>query len=453
MAFEFDGIGNGGFPPPPLRYGRLRDCVLPKDMPDNVSWQIELKRIVETSSFPDEDAMTKVVARTCTAEFHKRKGYLDSEEQSALTFRELEKLFDIHLPDKPIDLANILIEHEDCYIYIHSGNDSDKITINPAEFKVPADERFIIYILNQDVIDKLQQEKKYIQHCEEIFDRLTAKDQKKPVLVFRWVDDICRGDYMFSAPAILMKLNEHGFEQILQFQGIYTYSRKIKSGVVVLRRMSGSNGKRYDVVRLKTIQQFIDYWAWIFKYWLIMCKIPSCDPFSKHIIKLGLLDELMPNPYVGNPFKCSAVILNYNPGATKARLNNLHADPQHNDQQCNPNTICGHMAHDYWRTMQSGEYFDFGNECYPEHKVGQDDGPKWWAKRKTWIDDGLIPNSGLNPFGLEICGWHSNNWKGISYTKYLLQSLKNRLAGVIEESIKNSALGITISYYFTCIWI
>ena len=113
MVLDFGDI-NGGFTPP-LSFGRLGapGNVKPENMPDNVSRQIELKRIVEASSFPDEDAMTKVVAHTCTAEFHKRKGYLDSEEQSALTFRELEKLFDIHFPDKPINPAYILIEHED----------------------------------------------------------------------------------------------------------------------------------------------------------------------------------------------------------------------------------------------------------------------------------------------------------------------------------------------------
>lgn len=220
-----------------LSYGRLGapGNVASKDMPDNISRKIELKRLVETSSFPDEDAMTKVVAYTCMAEFHIRKGYLDSREQSALTFRELEKLFDIHLPNKPINLANILIEHEDCYMYIHSGNDSDKITIDPAEFEVPKDERFIIYVLNQDVIDKLQQEKEYIQHCEEIFERLTAK----PVLAFRWVDNICRGDYMFSAPAILMKLNETDLEWILQFEGVYGYRNTDMSGLISMEKELG----------------------------------------------------------------------------------------------------------------------------------------------------------------------------------------------------------------------
>ena len=234
------------FYPPNLSYGRLGapGNVASKEMPDNVSLKIELKRLVETSSFPDEDAMTKdamtkVVAYTCMAEFHIRKGYLDSGEQSALTFRELEKLFDIHLPNKPINLANILIEHEDCYIYIHSGNDSDKITIDPTEFEVPKDERFIIYVLNQDVIDKLQQEKEYIQHCEEIFERLTDKDQTKPVLAFRWVDNICRGDYMFSAPAILMKLNETDLEWILQFEGVYGYRNTDMSGLISLEKELG----------------------------------------------------------------------------------------------------------------------------------------------------------------------------------------------------------------------
>ncbi len=224
-----------------LSYGRLGapGNVASKDMPDNVSRKIELKRHVETYSFPDDDAMTKVVAHTCMAEFHIRKGYLDSGEQSALTFRELEKLFDIHLPDKPVKFANIIIKLEDCYIYTHSGACNDEITINPIDFKAPTDDRLIIHILNQDVVDKLQQEKEYLQRSETIFERLTAKDQTKPVLVFRWVNNICRGDYAFSAPAILMKLNETGFEKILQFDGVYGYRNTDMSGLISLEKELG----------------------------------------------------------------------------------------------------------------------------------------------------------------------------------------------------------------------
>lgn len=459
MAFEFDDYeidptsdeiseGQETYYIAESDYGQLGALVneAKGNMPDSVSKQTGMSMDVETMSFPDLDAMYKIVAQTCTAEFHKRKGYVDSIEESAITFNELLKLFDIKLHNNTTKVSDIIIELEDVFIYVYAGDINEKTVISPDDFKAPSDDRLILYVLNQEVIDHLNSEKEYRELCETILDRLTA-DKSKPKLIFHWVKNISRGDYSFSASEILRKLGETGFEYILQFQGVYTYSHTKKSGEIVLRRRHGIKGKQYDVVRLKTIQDFIDYWAWIFKYWLTMRKIPSCDPFSRYIYALGnkqgLLDELTPNPYVGNPFKCSAVILNYNPGASQKRLNNLAEDPQHYNQRFDSDKICGHMAHNHWQVMQSGEYFDFGNQKYPEHRAGQDDGPKWWKGRKEWIDE-LIPNTNLNPFGLEICGWHSNSWGGVSYNKDLLQSLKNRLAGVIEESINRSALGIGI---------
>ena len=239
--------------------------VKPENIPDNVSLQIELKKIVETSSFPDEDAMTKVVARTCTAEFHKRKGYLDSEEQSALTFRELEKLFDIHLPDDPVVFANIyniIIELEDCYIYI-SESCGDNFTINPAEFKYPSDDRLIIYVLNQEVLDKLHQEQEWRLRCQTMFERLTSAEHRKPVLTFHWVDSVRRGNHIFSAPQILRKLDEDGVEHILQFEGIYEADDVIDNGTIHLHKANSRHSIKLGLKTFADVGKKLKYYVYL----------------------------------------------------------------------------------------------------------------------------------------------------------------------------------------------
>ena len=263
MVLDFGDI-NGGFTPP-LSFGRLGapGNVKPENMPDNVSRQIELKRIVEASSFPDEDAMTKVVAHTCTAEFHKRKGYLDSEEQSALTFRELEKLFDIHFPDKPINPAYILIEHEDCYTYIHSENCGDNFTINPAEFTYPSDDRLIIHVLNQEVLDKLHQEQEWRLRCQTIFERLTSAEHRKPVLTFHWVDSVRRGNYIFSAPQILRKLDEDGVEHILQFEGIYEADNVMGNGSIHLHKANSRYSIKLGLKTFADVGKKLKYYVYL----------------------------------------------------------------------------------------------------------------------------------------------------------------------------------------------
>lgn len=266
MAFEFDDIEAGGFNPP-LTYGRLGDShnVSPKDMPDNVSRQIELKRIVETSSFPDEDAMTKVVALTCKAEFHRRKGYLDSGEQSALTFRELEKLFDIHLPDNPVMFANIdniIIELEDCYIYI-SESCGDNFTINPAEFTYPSDDRLIIYVLNQGVLDKLHQGQEWRLRCQTILKRLKSAEHKKPVLTFHWIDSVRRGNYIFPAAQILRKLDEDGVECILQFEGVYEAGDVMDNGSIHLHKVNRRHSIKLGLKTFADVGEKLKYYVYL----------------------------------------------------------------------------------------------------------------------------------------------------------------------------------------------
>lgn len=456
-----DDEGNGSMPNNyyvvDTDYGPIgRGNVLPVDMPDKVSERIGMERVIETGIPLDLEAMKEVVAQTCTAAFHRRKGYVDSTEQSAVTFRELLKLFDIHLRRNVRKMSDIIIELENCFIYICSGDCNEKVAINPVDFEVHTDDRFIIYILNQNVVDKLQQEKEYRQRSEEIFERLTTKNQKKPILVFRWIDSVERGNNTFFATDILRALDENGFEWILQFDGVYKYGRTNKSGLILLTRKRGEIGVRYNVVHLKTAQDFIDYWDYNIKMWanrIVNSNGLTSNEFFWPEKKIGLIPELIPEPYYGDPNNCSIVILNFNPHADVNPDNSKNGtDTCHIKHVKNINTVCGQLVtYGYSKVAKDFPILGEKDEINPFHSY---DGRPWWVKKKEWLNrlfnakykeiDAKGKKSSKRPFALELCAWHSSNWRGVSYKDVILENIAARLEGVLTQSILNSDLKIGV---------
>ncbi len=238
MALNFKNINTNQFFVADTNYGTVRDNVLPNDMPDEVSKHTGMGRSIATGSSLDQNAMTDVVAQTCTAAFHKRKGYVDSARQSAITYRELLKLFDVKSGTSPKNIHDKIIEFDDYFIYIHSDSSDKEVVIDPANFRVQSEDNIISVLVNQDVIDLWARKKEYREQCEKIFERLTSSKSKKPILVFNWVDSVTRGKYSFPATAILRKLGEDGFEKILQFNGAYTLDCEDESGRLIIRRNS-----------------------------------------------------------------------------------------------------------------------------------------------------------------------------------------------------------------------
>ncbi len=242
MAFNFKNINTNQFFVADTNYGTVRDNVLPNDMPDEISKHTGMGRSIATGSSLDPNAMTEVVAQTCTAAFHKRKGYIDSAKQSAITYRELLKLFDVKSGTSPKNIHDKIMEFDDYFVYIHSGSYDKEIVINPADFRVQSEDHIISVLVNQDVIDLWARKKEYRVQCEKIFERLTSSKSKKPILVFNWVDSVTRGEHLFPASAILRKLEEDGFEKILQFNGAYTLDHEDRSGRLIIQR----NNSRFD---------------------------------------------------------------------------------------------------------------------------------------------------------------------------------------------------------------
>lgn len=195
------------------------------------------------------------------------------------------------------------------------------------------------------------------------------------------------------------------------------------------------------------MEDFFNYWDNVMAYWIENGKMPESEAYWSEQ-NIDLLPELMPAPYLGDPEHCSALILNYNPGAhfdfsQPGELEKFNNCTGHHNQLGNPRSLAGAMSHRYREINR--RYFDFSDPTLPQNfkdVKGNTDGPKWWIHRKKWIDALLPVENGNNPFAIELCAWGSNTWGNIKYNKKLLSELKSRLAQIIEEVICRSDLGI-----------
>lgn len=194
------------------------------------------------------------------------------------------------------------------------------------------------------------------------------------------------------------------------------------------------------------MKKFLDYWDKVFIHWVQNGNVPPCE---SHWLQqaIRLYPELMPEPYIGDPYNCSAVIMNYNPGAPYYNLSTPKGcaayknDPVHHSRLSDPTSMVYHYAGNYRQRVAAGGYL--GRCVNPMYNTSglTKAGKCWWCKRLDWIKE-LIPTSNKLPFAIELCGWHSNTWGGVKYTPVLLAILKNLLAPAIEEAINTSDLGI-----------
>lgn len=271
MAFEFDDHEidqtsdentevQGPYYSPDPDYGRLGDCnVTEGDMPDAVSKQTGMSMGVKTMSFPDSDAMIEIVAKTCTAEFHKHKGYIDCAEESAITLYQLERLFglpDEHDPLNPthtfrnhfISETNKHILDEQClalfeldeiFILINQMDVENPFTITKEGWKSPSPTHKwgVIYVLNRKATEEWIAENQHLASCSTMIDRIYSK----PVVVFKAKSSIKRGNLDFKAREIysILKEKSHEFPVILQFKGVYKVDDVTDNEMLPLRKVNG----------------------------------------------------------------------------------------------------------------------------------------------------------------------------------------------------------------------
>lgn len=130
----------------------------------------------------------------------------------------------------------------------------------------------------------------------------------------------------------------------------------------------------------------------------------------------------MPEPFLGNPERCSAVMLNLNPAAPmdKFRVDNV-----------------------------SQQIIDGYSDRAKEWKIFEenDGGFVWWATRENWLNR-IIGNEDttLKPFAMEICPWHSKKWGKLDYqNKDLIDTINKNVLTPAFNAVKNSHLPFAIA--------
>ena len=126
----------------------------------------------------------------------------------------------------------------------------------------------------------------------------------------------------------------------------------------------------------------------------------------------------MPEPFLGNPEGCLAVMLNLNP-----------ADPMrkfHKDE-----TYAKRIIDDrYSKRAKEFSIFEEG-----------DGGYIWWKKRIDWLNRVSGKDENLKPFVVEICPWHSTKWGGLDYeNKELVKKIEEKTLTPAFYAVQNAKI-------------
>lgn len=103
----------------------------------------------------------------------------------------------------------------------------------------------------------------------------------------------------------------------------------------------------------------------------------------------------VPEPYFGDPYDCSVVMLNLNPGPASCYWQS---------QRVLPNGVKTYREHAF--------PFPYLNPGLQSLNCG---GDVWWKNRNKWLKSWLPNGSqGRLPFALELYPWHTANWASVS---------------------------------------
>ena len=207
------------------------------------------------------------------------------------------------------------------------------------------------------------------------------------------------------------------------------------------------------------IAEFINYWDGVIAQWLEDKTIEKDQAPFFDGNKLALQRDYMPEPYWGNPCECSMVVVNYNPAG-----GDDHNPFTYWPCQDNPCTLVNFVKkYSYSELALTFPLLSDNLESVKVKGLEHDmrfllsyPGRKWWMRQNLWIERltnfSQKPTS-KNPFVIELCGWHSEGWKG---TVELLQepSLKNSIVAHVINPMydaimqSDTRLGICIGKQF-----
>jgi len=179
---------------------------------------------------------------------------------------------------------------------------------------------------------------------------------------------------------------------------------------------------------MKTVQEYIDYWNKYVNEW-------NKDPitfFKSEKNYWGKFESLLrnadalPEPYYGNPWQYSAIILNLNPyGGVNYQLQKHLSGSIFND--FTPDTT-------YFSFVESFPYLS----KFKETNIG-----KWWQTRAKWIT--RLSSSSKNPFAIQICPWQSKFSDGGVLKDFSVYHIDENVIKPSELIIKKADLKLILS--------
>lgn len=201
---------------------------------------IELDKLCKSYDYMGDSKGTKasVVADTMTADYYKKKGYLDFIEKPVLFGRELLKLFDNDERELKSDCGDALIPVSADITVIITDQAADDIQIIDGQYAyVPIGPK---HNPSENDFTRFTQAINILHNTQDTFDKI--KSQK--ILVFKNECKIRRGRNDFDINE-LYAYAEHGkkSEGIVSFQGVYELERIDDFERLILRKI----GKRYNL--------------------------------------------------------------------------------------------------------------------------------------------------------------------------------------------------------------
>ena len=196
-------------------------------------------------------------------------------------------------------------------------------------------------------------------------------------------------------------------------------------------------------------KDFIEYWDEVVRQWLE--KNANYSEFENNAKEQSLIINAindmfgdkpeyrlntihMPEPYWGNPTDCSIVLMNYNP-AGGPRVN------RHTTISCKDCTGCEPLSDKDKKIIPSMTFIKYVDDKVKEGENGYSsialtgpvfkakngfewfwdkdngyEGYDWWQQKTDWLDHLVEIICGQKsekrlPFAMELCGWHSKEWK------------------------------------------
>lgn len=182
------------------------------------------------------------------------------------------------------------------------------------------------------------------------------------------------------------------------------------------------------------LKEWVNHWNGQIKKWY-----ESPQDFLKNSIEsqkykgsksTALVSSALPEPYIGDPFNCSAVILNLNPGGVMEEYQNVDDGI----------FITKGQAHkDYYKFTKGFHYFT------PESK---NRGSEFWVSRFKWINR-LIGRERDDfkklPFALEIVPFHSKGFGSLSFDEDYINYLNQFLIEPAKKAVENADLPFVLT--------